>query len=259
MSRPYLTCPHLQGMNAIAHGFFTAEGGVSRGQVTGNNCGFGADDDPAAVQSNRDACVASLSLDTSQLTTVYQRHTAEVVLADAAWTHAEAPVADALVSKTPGVSLGILTADCAPVLLADSHAGVVGAAHAGWKGAVGGVLANAVEAMETIGARADRIHAAIGPTIFGTNYEVGDEFRTRVLVIDPAAEPFFFKPDADSKWHFDLPDYVRHQLEREGVTSVTPSLADTYANTSTMFSYRRATHEGAADYGRHVSIIAVRP
>ena len=258
MTRPALTCPRLADMDRVAHGFFTAEGGVSKGAVAGNNCGFGADDDPAAVQTNRDASMTTLGLDPSKLTTVYQQHTAEVVLADAPWPQTANPVADALVSKTPGVALGILTADCAPILLVDPEAAVIGAAHAGWKGAVGGVLANTLEAMEAIGARVDRVHAAIGPTIFGVNYEVGDGFHDTVLNVDAAADAHFFKPTPEAKWHFDLPGYVVQRLKEDGVASITPALADTYAEQDTMFSYRRATHNGVADYGRHVSIISLR-
>jgi YfiH family protein len=238
----------------VSHGFLGRRGGVSTGELAGLNVGFGSNDDRAAIEENRRRAVAAVLPD-AELVTVHQIHSAEAVFADRAWPQQERPRADAMVTNRPGLLLGILTADCGPVLFADPEAGVIGAAHAGWRGALAGVTDATIAAMERLGARRDRIRAAVGPCIAQPSYEVDEGFRARFLEEDTPNEQFF-TPGAAGKPHFNLPGYIEHRLRSAGVQVEALNL-DTYADADRFYSYRRATHRGQADYGRQVSLIGL--
>lgn len=240
----------------IPHGFLGRRGGVSTGLIAGLNVGLGAGDADVAVQRNRQLAVAAV-LPGAGLATVYQVHSPDCVTAAAPWPDAARPHADALVTDRPGLLLGIVTADCAPVLLHDAEAGVIGAAHAGWKGALGGVTDATVAAMVALGARADRIAAAIGPCIARVSYEVDDGFARRFEAHDPANERFF-TPGRPGHQQFDLEAYVAARLASAGVGRVEALGLDTYADASRFYSFRRATHRGESDYGRQISLIGLR-
>lgn len=240
-------------LGAVPHGFLGREGGVSEGLYAGLNCGIGSDDDPAAVAANRDAALAAVAPGACLLTP-YQVHSADCVTVDAPF--AERPRADALATATPGLALGVVTADCAPVLLADPVAGVVGAAHAGWKGALAGVTDATVAAMEALGAARERIVAAVGPCIARASYEVDAGFRARFLD-DEAANERFFADGRAGHARFDLEGYVAHRLAAAGVVRVETLGLDTYADARRFFSYRRSTHRGEPGYGRQIAIIAI--
>lgn len=252
MSAPVeiLTAAPLAG---VAHGFLGRIGGVSSGIHAGLNVGIGSHDDAAAVAENR-ARAAQAVLPGATLVTPYQIHSAECITVRAPFD--ERPRGDALVTDRPGLALGILTADCAPVLLSDRAAGVVGAAHAGWKGALGGVTDSTILAMEALGARRERIAAAIGPCIARASYEVDAAFAQRFEADAPANERFFAE-GRDGHFQFDLEAYVAHRLAAAGVTRVAMLGRDTYADEARYFSYRRATHRGEPDYGRQISIIGL--
>ena len=250
-----ITLSALNDFSRIRHGFFTREGGVSQGLYTSLNCGPGSQDDPAAVRENRGRAMAMLELPPAALINVYQAHTAQVEVVTEPWPAGPPPTADAMVTDRPGLALGILTADCAPVLLADGKAGVVGAAHAGWKGALGGVLDNTIKAMVALGARPDRIVAAIGPCIGHRSYEVGPEFPAPFLAEDAANADYFAPSPRPGHALFDLPGYVSRKLARLGLTEVTRVPADTCRDETRFFSYRRATLRGESDYGRQLSAI----
>ena len=245
-----ITAPTLVG---VAHGFLGRTGGVSRGVHAGLNVGIGSDDDAAAVAENRDRATVAV-LPGATLVTPYQIHSAECITVRAPFD--DRPRGDALVTDRPGLALGILTADCAPVLLADREAGVVGAAHAGWKGAFGGVTDSTLLAMEALGAKRERIAAAIGPCIARASYEVDAAFAQRFEADDPANERFFAE-GRDGHFQFDLEAYVAHRLAAAGVTRVAMLGLDTYADEARFFSFRRATHRGEPDYGRQISIIGL--
>ena len=239
----------------VPHGFLGRRGGVSAGLVAGLNAGLGADDDPAAVQTNRALAIAAV-LPGAALATVYQVHSADCVAANAPWPHAERPHADALVTNQPGLLLGIVTADCAPVLLADRSAGVIGAAHAGWKGALGGVTDAVIAAMEALGAERGRIMAAVGPCIAQASYEVDTAFQDRFCADHPG-NAAFFAPGRSGHAQFDLEGYVASRLEQAGLGAVERLGLDTYADPDSFFSYRRATHAQAPTYGRQLSLIGL--
>lgn len=248
------TSPTLHG---VQHGFFTRRGGISSGLYQSLNCGPGSDDDPANVAENRRIAAAQISgrRDTPLLS-CYQIHGSEVVVATGDWGE-DRPQADAIVTNRPGLILGILTADCTPVLFADEKAGVIGAAHAGWKGALGGVLENTIVAMEQLGATRANIMAAIGPTIHQPSYEVSLPFRDNFITKN-SGFGLFFLPGADkSHLQFDLPGFVKSQLEKANISRVWNSDIDTYASED-HFSYRRATHKDEPDYGRQVSAVMLR-
>ncbi len=239
----------------LPHGFVGRRGGVSAGELAGLNVGYGSGDDRDAIAENRRRAVDAV-LPRAQLATVHQVHSADVVHVERPWPHDERPHADAMVTDRPNILLGILTADCAPVLFADASAGVIGAAHAGWRGALAGVTDATIDAMEKLGARRDRIAAAVGPCIGQASYEVDDAFRDRFIEADPGYERFFL-PGPHSKPHFDLEGFVAARLILAGVLSVEPLGLDTYPAEDRFFSYRRATHRGEADYGRQVSLIGL--
>ncbi|WP_374282620.1 peptidoglycan editing factor PgeF [Novosphingobium sp.] len=245
-------------LDGLPHGFLGRRGGVSTGQVAGLDMGTRAMDpaDPRLVPvwENRRRGVAAV-LPGARLVTVYQVHGADCAVAGD-WDEAARPHADALVTDQAGVLLGILTADCAPVLLADRQAGVVGAAHAGWKGAVAGVTDSTIAAMERLGADRARIAAAVGPCIAQTSYEVDAAFRSRFLA-DGADWERFFVPGRADHYQFDLEGYVAARLEKAGIARVERLGLDTYADPDRFFSFRRATHRGEADYGRQISLIGL--
>ena len=247
-----------EGLAGLRHGFLGRRGGVSAGVVSGLNVGRGAGDDPAAIAENRARAVAAVMPD-ARLVTVYQVHSADCVVADG-WSDAARPQADALVTDRPGLLLGILTADCAPVLLADREAnggrGVVGAAHAGWKGALGGVTDATVAAMVALGAKAERISAAVGPCIAQASYEVDAGFFARFCA-DSAGNAGFFGQGRPGHWQFDLAGYVAHRLRAAGVGAVAVLGLDTYAEAGRFYSFRRATHRGEPAYGRQIALIGL--
>ena len=242
-------------LGQLPHGFLGRRGGISVGECSGLNVGFGSKDDPEAIAGNRRLAVAALHAE-ADLATVHQIHSAEVVVAKRAWPLDERPKADALVTDTPNLLLGILTADCAPVLFADHREAVVGAAHAGWRGALAGVTDATIDAMVKLGARRDQIHAAVGPCIAQPSYEVDDAFRARFIDADGDNARFFVSGPA-GKPHFNLEDYVVHRLIAAGIGEVEALNLDTYADSDRFFSFRRATHRGEADYGRQLSAIAI--
>jgi len=242
-------------LGQFPHGFLGRRGGVSAGDCAGLNVGFGSNDDREAIAGNRRLAIAAL-LPEAELATVHQVHSAEVVVADAPWPQDARPRADALVTDRPNLLLGILTADCAPVLFADHKAVVVGAAHAGWRGALAGVTDATIAALERLGARRERIHAAVGPCIAQPSYEVDEAFRARFLDADGENARFFVPGPAD-KPHFGLEGYVVHRLIAAGVGEVEELNLDTYAEADRFFSFRRATHRREADYGRQLSAIAI--
>lgn len=244
-----------RSLEGVAHGFLGRVGGVSTGLVAGLNVGIGSQDDPEAVAENRRRATEAV-MPGGKLTTVYQVHSADCVALLSPFEDSLRPHADALVTDRPGLALGILTADCAPVLFADREAGVVAAAHAGWKGALGGVTDSTVSLMETLGAKRERIAAAIGPCIARASYEVDEAFFRRFAEVDPENERFF----ADGKpghFQFDLEAYVAHRLAQAGVRTVEAMGQDTYSQPGRFYSFRRSTHRGEPDYGRQISIIGI--
>jgi YfiH family protein len=250
------TAASLAGLSGIRHGFFTREGGVSEGRYASLNCGLGSGDALEAVRENRARAAAALGQPLEQLVTLFQIHSREVIAVEEPWPQTERPRADALVTGRPGVVLGVLTADCAPLLFADAEARVVGAAHAGWKGALGGVAEATVEAMELLGADRSRIRAAVGPAIGPESYEVGPEFPAPFLAQD-ADNAQFFRQGLGDRMLFDLKAYVAHRLAQSGVGEVVLDEADTLADEGQFFSYRRTTKAGETDYGRLLSAIVL--
>lgn len=247
-----LTHPALAG---AAHGFLGRRGGVSTGIHAGLNVGWGSEDDPAATAENRRRAAHAV-LPGATLVCAYQVHSPDVVVVDSAWNEADRPRADALVTRQAGLLLGILTADCAPVLFHDPHAGVIGAAHAGWRGAIDGVTDRTVEAMEALGADRAAIAAVVGPCIAQKSYEVDAAFEARFVAQAAENERFFRAGKAGHAW-FDLPGYVAHRLHAFGVGVVGMLDADTYAQPDRFYSFRRATHAGEPGYGREISLIGL--
>lgn len=239
-------------LDGVPHGFLGRRGGVSTGVVAGLNAGLGAQDDDAAVAENRRLAAAAV-MPGSELVTPYQVHSPDAVIVGEAWSMADRPRADALVTDRPGLLLGIVTADCAPVLLADKEAGIVGAAHAGWRGAHDGVIASTIAAMQELGADPARICAAIGPCIAQTSYEVDTSFRDQ---FGPDADGFF-SPGRPGHSQFDLEAYVASRLAECGIGSIERLGLDTYADDARFFSYRRSSHRGEGTYGRQISLIAI--
>jgi YfiH family protein len=242
----------LQG---VPHGFLGRRGGVSTGIMAGLNVGLGSSDDPQAIRTNRRRAGEAI-LPGAELVTLHQVHSATALTVSEAFADDQRPHADALVTDKPGLLLGILTADCTPVLFADRQAGVVGAAHAGWKGAIGGVVESTVAAMETLGASRSNIAAAIGPTIARKSYEVDDSFLRRFAESDPENERFFSSGRAGHH-QFDLEGYVVSRIAAAGVPRVQALGLDTYSDPDRFFSYRRSTHRGEPDYGRQIALIGI--
>jgi YfiH family protein len=242
-------------LGGLPHGFLGRRGGISTGDLAGLNVGYGSKDDREAIAGNRRLAIAAL-LEDAELATVHQVHSADAVTIQRPWPQDERPRADALVTDRPNLLIGILTADCAPVLFADHRAVVVGAAHAGWRGALAGVTDSTIKAMERLGARREDIHAAVGPCIGQPSYEVDEDFRARFVADDPDNARFFMAEDG-GKPHFDLEGYVVHRLIAAGIDEIEALNLDTYADSDRFYSYRRATHRGEADYGRQLSAIAI--
>ena len=239
-------------LEGIPHGFLTREGGVSTGEVASLNVGLGSGDDPAAVAENRRRA-AEVVLPGARLVAVHQVHSADCVTVAEPWDDAHRPTADALVTDRPGILLGIVTADCAPVLLADAEAGVIGAAHAGWRGARAGVAEAVIAAMEALGAKRERIAAAIGPAIAQPSYEVSEDFRAQFAADDER----FFAPGRPGHRQFDLEGYVAARLERAGAGKIEALGLDTYSDPGRFYSYRRSTHRGEPAYGRQFALIGL--
>ncbi|MCC6921223.1 MAG: peptidoglycan editing factor PgeF [Alphaproteobacteria bacterium] len=251
----------LDGMRAargVAHGFFARTGGVSQGLYEGLNCGLGSNDDRAAVLENRRRAAERLGVAGDNLVTLYQVHSPDVVTVTEPWAPGDGPKADGMVTRTKGFALGVLAADCTPILFADGEAGIIGACHAGWKGALAGVADATVAAMEALGASRQRIIAAIGPTIRQICYEVGAEFRDRFVADAPGNAEWFRPGRAAGKFHFDLPGYLTRRLEKTGIAGIEDCEICTYSD-SRFFSYRRTTHRGESDYGRNLSAIVLTP
>ncbi len=231
----------------ISYGFLTRKDGVSAGLYAGLNCGFGSDDIPENVSENRKRAALKIGADPDKLLGPYQIHSADVVTINKSFT--ERPKADALVTNRANLALSVLTADCAPVLFYGD--GVIGAAHAGWKGALYGVLDNTINAMRALGA--ENISACVGPCIGLQSYEVSQDFKNTVISYNKDSEQFF-----NSKNHFNLPEYCKWRLKSAGVHSVTVINKDTYTNEAEFYSYRRTTHRGESDYGRQISAIMLK-
>jgi YfiH family protein len=247
----------LAGLDGITHRFFTRRGGVSTGLYSSLNCGYGSADPPDNVRENRRRAAARFALGEPDLLTLHQIHSIEVLtVGTERWTSPGAPRADALVTDRPGVALGVLSADCAPVLMADPDAQVIGAAHAGWKGALAGVVDGTIAAMERLGARREQLSAVIGPCIGAKSYEVGPEFPAAFLAQDEANATFFKPAPRTGHFLFDLAGYLLRRLTLAGV-SASATGHDTLADTEDFFSYRRNTLRGVRDYGRGLSAITL--
>ncbi len=240
----------------VRHGFFTRQGGVSTGLFEGLNTGIGSSDDPAAVAENRRRIAEVMGGAPEDLAACYQIHSSITRVAEGPW-RGDRPEGDAVVTATPGVICAVLTADCAPILMADHEARVIGAVHAGWKGALGGVVHSAVAAMEALGARPSRIHAVIGPCIAQNSYEVGEDFQARFEHHDPGSDRFFAVGNAPDKRRFDLPGFVLWRLEQAGVGEAAWTGHDTCADEAAFYSNRRAFLRGEPDFGRLMSAIAL--
>lgn len=253
----FVTCPNLASFSRIKHGFFTRNQGASAGIYNSLNCGYGSGDDIGKVSENRRRVAAEMG--GGALCTVHQVHSPRAVIADKPWEHKDAPEADALVTDKPGISLGILTADCLPILLADGKNGVIAAAHSGWKGAFGGVIENTIAAMEKLGAALPDIYATIGPAISQKSYEVGAEFFERFIAQDAGNEKFFLESGRENHYLFDLAGYASHRLSWAGISQINIIAQDTYLNDNSFFSYRRSCKRGEPAYGRQISVIALLP
>jgi polyphenol oxidase len=241
---------------AFKHGFLGRSGGVSEGLYASLNVGLGSQDDPAKIAENRARAVNAI-LPHATLVTVHQVHSPTCITITAPWPDDQRPEADAMVTGQRGLALGVLTADCAPVLLGDARAKVIGAAHAGWKGALNGVIEATVDAMVALGASRGRISAAIGPCIGLHSYEVDQGFLDGFTRADPHNDRFFKPNRSPGRYQFDLPSFVIHRLRRAGVATIDAVREDTYSQPTRYFSYRRTTHAREADYGRQLSAIAL--
>jgi purine-nucleoside/S-methyl-5'-thioadenosine phosphorylase / adenosine deaminase len=242
----------------VGHGFFTRDGGVSTGPYASLNCGWGSGDDPECIAENRARAAARLGIPAERLVTCSQVHGTRVVRVAEPWTRENQPEADAMVTRSVGLALGILTADCVPVLFADPGTRVVGACHAGWRGALGDIMAATVEAMVELGARRTHIRAGIGPSITQASYQVGPEFPAPFLDQDRANGKFFLPEPSGGRFRFDLPGYVRARLERLEIGAIAVSGGDTAAEPERFFSYRRGSLAGERAYGRLLSAITLR-
>lgn len=244
-------------LDSVSHGFLGRRGGVSQGVCSGLNVGLGSRDDPVAIQTNRRLAVDAVAPG-AQLVTLHQVHSPTAIAVTAHYPDDARPHADALVTDRSGLALGILTADCTPILFADEKAGVIGAAHAGWKGALGGVVAATVDVMESLGADRAQIVAAVGPTIARRSYEVDDAFFRRFAEAKEENERFF-SDGKGGRFQFDLEGYALSRLAAAGLNRIEALGLDTYSNPDRFYSYRRATHRGEPDYGRQISIISIQP
>ena len=244
-------------VDGVRHGFFGRQGGTSEGLFESLNCGFGSSDARLQVTANRARVAKVMGIESAHLLTVHQIHSAHVVTVNESWSPADSPQADAMVTNQPGIGLGVLAADCAPVLFADAEAGCIGAAHSGWRGAFDGVLEATVKAMEALGARPDRIRAVIGPCISKVAYEVGPEFVERFDARNPEWTGYFHPSDKEGHSYFDLPQFALDRLQAAGLEMAETLDLCTYQHKDAYFSYRRTTHQGEPDYGRNISVIAL--
>jgi len=252
-----ITISALSGLPGIKHGFFTRENGVSEGIYKSLNCGPGSRDRPEHVAENRKRVLQQLGIPNSELVTLYQVHSPDVIEVDGPWSSDGPPQADGMVTRQSGVVLGVLSADCTPVLFADDKAGVIGAAHSGWRGALDGVLEATVSSMVKLGASPDNIVAAIGPCIHQESYEVGPEFQEAFTNRDPRYAKFFVPSENQGHHMFDLPGFIAAQLAELDLSEVVSSGHDTCSDEDRFFSYRRTTHRKETDYGRMISAIAL--
>jgi YfiH family protein len=252
----FLESPTLAAVSGIRHGFFTRLGGVSTGVYASLNGGTGSKDSPELIETNRERMAAALGCTPQRLLTAYQIHSPTVIVADRPWSQTQRPRADAIVTRVSGLAIGISTADCGPVLFADGEAAVIGAAHAGWRGALTGVLESTILAMESIGARRTRITATIGPMIRQPSYEVGDDLIAQFQSADAANKRFFAPAKRPGHAMFDLAGYIAARLRQSGIMCDDLELC-TYTDESRFYSYRRMTHRGESDYGRHINAIVL--
>jgi YfiH family protein len=247
----------LAELEGLRHAFFTRAGGVSQGVYATLNGGVGSNDAPDKIAENRARMATALGVTPDRLLTPYQIHSPDVVIVEQPWTHDNRPRADAIVTRTPRLGIGVSTADCGPLLFADAQARVIGAAHAGWRGAFTGVIEATVAAMETLGAERARIVAALGPTISQPNYEVGPEFDARFLAADADNTRFFVASERAGHAMFDLAGYIADRAQRAGIVNFEDLGLCTYAEPERFFSYRRTTKQSEPDYGRHINAIAL--
>jgi hypothetical protein len=254
-----IASPDLAALGHVKHGFFTRDGGYSEGLYASLNCGLGSGDDRETVIRNRARVTDTLGIEADRLVTLYQYHSPDVIVVTEPWKGDDRPKADAMVTAEPGILLGVLTADCGPILFADRKAGVVGAAHAGWKGALTGITDQTVLAMERLGAHRYDMVAVIGPTISQGNYEVGPEFVETFVKNHPENRHWFKPAGRQSYSMFDLPGYISNRLEAFGVGQVSDLAVCTYPQDNQLFSYRRTTHARQPDYGRQISAIMLAP
>ncbi len=252
-----LQASSLSKIARIRHAFFTRSGGVSRGVYATLNGGVGSSDAPENVAENRARMAAALGVAPERFLTAYQIHSPNVVVANTPWTQENRPRADAIVTRTPQLAIGVSTADCGPLLLADAATGVIGAAHAGWRGALTGVIESTVAAMEKLGAERARIVAALGPAIRQPNYEVGPEFVARFVAADVDNARFFVPSEQADHAMFDLAGYIADRIKRAGIVEFEDLALCNYAEPERFFSYRRATKQGEPDYGRHINAISL--
>lgn len=249
----YHSCSELSMISNITHGFFTKNSGVSDGIYASLNCGYGSGDSLEKVRENRKRVADKMG--GGVLCTVHQTHSPDAVIVSDVWEHKDAPKADALVTNKPDIILGILTADCLPILFADAKNGVVAAAHSGWKGAISGVIENTIEKMRQAGAEISHIYATIGPAIAQKSYEVGAEFYARFIEHAAGNEQFFMKSPQENHYLFNLPGYATNRLKQAGISQINVIAQDTYFNDNEFFSYRRSCKRGEPAYGRQISTI----
>lgn len=252
-----LIAENLKSLRGVRHHFFTREGGVSEGKYGSLNCGIGGEDASLSMAENRKLVANWMGVEPTHLLSARQVHGADVVTVTEVWGTENRPAADAMVTRQPDIALGILTADCVPVLFADEQNGVIGAAHAGWRGALAGIVENTVRAMEGLGAQRESIHAALGACIWQDSYEVSADFPQPFWAQDHAHHDLFRPAAKAGYFMFDLPRYVMRQLEKAKVASIAPSPADTYADEKRFYSYRRATLRGEGKAGSLISVITL--
>lgn len=254
----FIEAPELASYPNLRHAFFTRQGGVSEGLYASLNGGLGSSDDPERVRENRRRMAAELGVEAEAFVSLHQVHSPDAVIVEGPWP-ADKPKADGMATRVPGIALAITTADCGPVLFADPHAGVIGAAHAGWRGALTGVMEATIARMEELGARRHKIVAVLGPMISAAAYEVGAELIARFTEADAANARFFAENGRPGHAQFDLPAYIGARLERAGIGTFADLGRCTYQDEQKFFSFRRTTHRGEADYGRLISAIALTP
>ncbi|RDV04806.1 peptidoglycan editing factor PgeF [Undibacter mobilis] len=252
-----LQAASIAALPGIRHAFFTRNGGVSQGVYDSLNGGVGSNDTPEHVAENRARMALALGVKPERFLTAYQIHSPDVVVVDEPWSADNRPRVDALVTRVPDLAIGVSTADCGPLLFADSNARVIGAAHAGWRGAFTGIIESTIAAMEKLGAARDNIAVALGPTIRQANYEVGPEFVARFLAADIDNTRFFTETEREGHALFDLTGYIASRVEQAGITDFEDLGLCTYAEADRFFSFRRTTHLGEPDYGRHINAIAL--